>query len=126
MLHISGIIHICDLWRVDINQIGPVGDPDAFRKWAKESNQVAVDRAFDLKTVCDPNEDQPAEKLVQNMINFLLNGVSPVKEAPELPAGYCEKLQSTAERRITLVGYRIADIILPADQIRPQRKFMGR
>jgi hypothetical protein len=35
--------------------------------------------------VSDPNKDQFAEKLVQNMINFILNGVSPVKEAPELP-----------------------------------------
>jgi hypothetical protein len=105
----------------------PVSDPDAFREWAKESNQVAVDWAFDLKTLPDPNKDQPAEKLVQNMINFILNGVSPVKEAPELPSGYWEKLQGTAERRITLAGYRIADIILSAaDQIEAQRKFMGR
>jgi hypothetical protein len=47
----------------------------------KKSNQVAVDWAFDLKTVSDPNKDQPAEKLVQNVIYFILNGVSPVKEA---------------------------------------------
>lgn len=86
-----------------------------------------MDWAFDLKTVSDPNKDQPPEKLVQNMINFILNGVSPVKEAPELPPGYWEKLQGTAERRITLAGYRIADIILAAaDQIEAQRKFMGR
>jgi hypothetical protein len=105
----------------------PVGDPDAFRKWANESHQVAVDWAFDLKTVSDPNKDQPAEKLVQNMINFILNGVSPVKDAPELPPGYWDKLQSTAEQRITLAGYRIADIVLAAaDQIEAQRKFMGR
>jgi hypothetical protein len=88
---------------------------------------VAVDWAFDLKTLPDPNRNQPAEKLVQNMVNFILNGVSPVKEAPELPPGYWDKLQSTAERRITLAGYRIADIILAAaDQIEAQRKFMGR
>jgi len=105
----------------------PVSEPDAFREWAKESHQVAVDWAFDLDTVSDPNKDQPAEKLVQNMINFILNGVSPVEEAPELPSGYWEKLQSTAERRITLAGYRIADIILSAaEQIEAQRKFMGR
>ena len=105
----------------------PFSDPDVFQKWAKESNQIAVDWAFDLKTVSDPNRNQPAEKLVQNMINFILNGVSPVKEAPELPPGYWEKLQSTAEQRITLAGYRIADTILSAaDQIETQRKFMGR
>jgi len=105
----------------------PFSDPNAFEEWAKESHQVAVDWAYDVKTVPDPNKDQPAEKLVANMINFILNGVSPVKEAPELPAGYWEKLQSTAERRITLAGYRIADVILSAaDNIEAQRKFMGR
>lgn len=105
----------------------PLSDPDAFQEWAKESHQVAVDWAYDLKTVSDPNRNQPAEKLVQNMVNFILNGEAPVKEAPELPPGYWEKLQSTAEQRITLAGYRIADTILSAaDQIETQRKFMGR
>lgn len=105
----------------------PVSDPNAFEEWAKESHQVAVDWAYDVKTVPDPNKDQPAEKLVANMINFILNGVSPVKEAPALPAGYWEKLQSTAERRITLAGYRIADVFLSAaGNIEAQMKFMGR
>jgi len=105
----------------------PVSDPNAFREWAKESHQVAVDWAYDLQTVSDPNKDQSAEKLVRNMINFILNGVSPVQEAPELPAGYWEKLQGTAERRITLAGYRIADLLISAaDQIEAQRKFIGR
>ncbi|WP_455377192.1 S1/P1 nuclease, partial [Petrachloros mirabilis] len=105
----------------------PVSDPDAFRKWAKESHQVAVDWAYDLTTLPDPNKDQPAEKLVQNMVNFILNGVSPVKDAPELPAGYWERLQSTVERRLTLAGYRIADLLISAtEQIEAQRKFVGR
>jgi hypothetical protein len=65
-----------------------------FGNGRKKSNQVAVDWAFDLKTVSDPNKDQPAEKLVQNMIYFILNGVSPVKDAPELPARYWEKLRA--------------------------------
>lgn len=105
----------------------PGNDPDAFRKWAKESHQVAVDWAYDLKTLPDPNKDQPAEKLVQNMVNFILNGVSPVKEAPELPAGYWERLRGTAERRLTLAGYRIADLLISAaEQIEAQRKFVGR
>jgi len=35
--------------------------------------------------------------------------------------------RGTAERRITLAGYLIADIILwAADQLEAQRKFMGR
>lgn len=108
-------------------QTHPVSDPDAFREWAQESHKVAVDWAYNLETLPDPNKDQPAEKLVQNMVNFILNGVSPVKEAPELPAGYWEKLQTTAERRITLAGYRIADIVVSAaDNIEAHRKFIGR
>ncbi len=105
----------------------PVSDPNAFLKWAKESHQIAVDWAYDLETLPDPNKDQPADKLVQNMVNFILNGVSPVKEAPPLPAGYWEKLQSTSERQLTLAGYRIADLLISAaDQIEAQRKFVGR
>jgi len=105
----------------------PISDPNAFEEWAKESHQVAVDWAYDVTTVSDPNKDQPADKLVQTMINFILNGVAPVKEAPQLPAGYWEKVQGTAERRITLAGYRIADLVLSAaDQIEAQRKFVGR
>lgn len=105
----------------------PVGDPDAFVKWAKASHQIAADWAVNLVTLPDPNRDQPADKLVQNMINFILNGVSPVKEAPALPPGYWDKLQATTERQITLAGYRIADLLIAAaDQIEAQRKFVGR
>lgn len=105
----------------------PLSDPDAFRDWALESNRIAADWAFNVETTADPNRDQPAEKLVQNMVNFILNGVSPVEEAPDLPTGYWEKLKETAEQRMTLAGYRIADVILSAaDQIEAQRRFMGR
>jgi hypothetical protein len=105
----------------------PVSDPNAFMKWAKESHQVALDWAYELETLPDPNKDQPAEKLVQSMINFILNGVSPVDDAPPLPDGYWEKLQDTSERRLTLAGYRIADLVLAAaDNIEAQRKFIGR
>ena len=105
----------------------PVSDPNVFMKWAKESHQIAKDWAFDLETLPDPNKDQPAEKLVQNMINFILNGISPVDDAPPLPDGYWERLQDTSERRLTLAGYRIADLVLAAaDNIEAQRKFMGR
>ena len=104
----------------------PNTDPKAFEKWAKESHQVAVDWAYNLKTLPDPNKDQPAEKLVANMVNFILNGVSPVKEAPELPAGYWDKLQSTAELRLTLAGYRIADLLIAAAENIEMQRFMGR
>jgi hypothetical protein len=105
----------------------PTSDPKRFEEWAKESNQIAVDWAFDVKMVPDPNKDKTPEQLVAGMINFILNGVSPVKEAPALPPGYWDKLKSTAERRITLAGYRIADLLLAAaDQIEAQSKFVGR
>ena len=108
-------------------KVAPVSDPNAFMKWAKESHQVALDWAYDLETLPDPNKDQPSEKLVQNMVNFILNGVSPVDDAPPLPDGYWEKLQDTSERRLTLAGYRIADLVLAAaDNIEAQRKFIGR
>ena len=61
------------------------------------------------------------------MVNFILNGVSPIDDAPDLPAGYWDNLQETAERRITLAGYRMADLILAAaDDIAAQREFVGR
>lgn len=105
----------------------PVGSPDFFREWAQESHQVAADWAFDVEMATDPDEDQTSEQLVKKMVDFILNGVSPLDDAPELPPGYWEKLQSTTERRITLAGYRIADLILAAaDQIEAQRKFSGR
>ena len=104
----------------------PLSDPDHFRKWALESHQVAKDWAFNLKTLPDPNKDQPTEKLVEGMVKYILYGVSPVKDAPKLPDGYWEKLQSTTERRLTLAGYRIADLLISAaDQIEAQRKFIG-
>ena len=81
----------------------------------------------DVQTVPDPDKDQNTERLIQNMIQFILEGIAPVEEAPKLPDGYWEKLQSTAERRITLAGYRIADLVLSAaDNIEAQRKFIGR
>ena len=105
----------------------PITKPDFFKNWTLESHQIAKDWAFNLEMLPDPNKDQPAEKLVQAMVNYILNGVSPVKDAPELPAGYWDKLQATSERRITLAGYRIADLLLSAaDQIEAQRKFIGR
>jgi len=105
----------------------PVKAPDFFQTWAKESHQVAIDWAYDIQTVRDTSSEQDADTLVKNMVNFILNGVSPVKEAPPVPAEYWEKLQQTAERRITLAGYRIADLIIAAaDDIEAQREFIGR
>ena len=102
-------------------------DRDTFEKWARESYQVAVDWAFNVDMAKDPRKDLTSEQVVQGMVNFILNGVSPVKEAPELPAGYWEKLKVTAERRITLAGYRLSDLLLAAaNQIEAERKYIER
>jgi len=105
----------------------PMSDPDFFREWAQESHQVAVDWAANVDMAIDPDKDQTSEELVAKMVNFVLNGVSPIDDAPDLPAGYWDNVQETAERRITLAGYRIADLILAAaDDIEAKRKFVGR
>ena len=103
--------------------------PDDFEKWARESHKVAVDFAYGygIETVADPDKDQDPDKVVKKMVMFALEGISPVKEAPELPTEYWEKLQSVAHRRITLAGYRIADCILAAaDQIASERALAGK
>lgn len=105
----------------------PVSNPNHFREWAQESHQVAIDWAMDVDMAVDPDKDQTSEELVKKMVNFILNGVAPVDDAPDLPEGYWEKLQNTAERRITLAGYRLADLLIAAaDEIEAQRRFVGR
>ena len=95
--------------------------------FCRVSCQIAIDWAYDIDTAPDPAKDQSSEQLIANVVNFILNGVSPVEEAPEVPEEYWQKLQLTAEQRITLAGYRIADIIIAAaDNIEAQRKFVGR
>ena len=75
----------------------------------------------------DPDTDQTSEELVAKMVNFILNGVAPIDDAPDLREGYWDKLQETSEKRITLAGYRLADLILAAaDDIEAQRKFVYR
>lgn len=105
----------------------PITEAGFFREWALESHQVAVDWAADVDMAIDPDTDQTSEELVAKMINFILNGVAPVDDAPDLSAGYWGKVQSTAEQRIAIAGYRMADLILAAaDDIEAQRKFVGR
>ena len=104
----------------------PITEPGFFRAWTLESHQVAVDWAANVTMAIDPDTGQTSEQLVAKMVNFILNGVAPVDDAPDLPDGYFEKVQQTAERRITLAGYRMADLILAAaDDIEAQRKFVG-
>lgn len=79
------------------------------------------------RDVPDPNMTQDADRLVRNMVAFITEGISPVSEAPPVPAEYWAKLQRTAEQRLTLAGYRIADLIIAAaDNITTQRQYIGR
>ncbi len=105
------------------------GEPDAFRKWARESYQVAKDFAYGygIETVSDPNKDVDPERLVANMVKYILFGISPVDKAPDVPAEYWEKLQDVAHRRITLAGYRLADLVMTAaDRIFAERALAGK
>lgn len=112
--------------RADLAELQAHGKPDAFFEWAQESYKVAVEFAYGygIETVSDPNQDMDADRLLKNMIRWIIEGVSPVAEAPEVPDEYWEELQRVAERRITLAGYRIADLIISAaERIEAQRRF---
>jgi len=106
----------------------PYAGPNSFYDWAQESYAIAVNFAYaDVQTAPDPDMGQDTDRLVKNMVAYILEGVTPVDAAPQLPAGYWEQLQLTAAQRITLAGYRIADLVLAAaDNIEAQRKFVGR
>jgi hypothetical protein len=103
--------------------------PDVFEKWARESYQVGVDFAYGygIKTVSDPDKDLDPDKAVKKMVQFILNGVSPIEEAPQVPSEYWKKLQDVSHRRLTLAGYRIADLIISAgDKIAAERSLAGK
>ena len=104
----------------------PFNGPESFDIWARESYSIAADWVYDgVETRPDPDMGQDTDRLVQNMVKYILEGVAPVDEAPQLPEGYWEKLQHTAAQRITLTGYRMADLILAAaDNIETQRAFL--
>lgn len=103
--------------------------PGDFEKWARESYDVAVDFAYGygVETVSDPDKDLDPDKAVKKMVAYIVHGVPPLEEAPEVPAEYWEKLQQVAQRRITLAGYRIADLVIAAaDRIYSERSFSGK
>ena len=61
------------------------------------------------------------------MVAYILHGISPLEDAPAVPAEYWEKLQQVVQRRITLAGYRIADLVIAAaDQINTEKSFTGK
>lgn len=99
-----------------------------FEGWARESYQIAVDFAYGygIETAKDPDASSDPDKAVRKMALYVLEGISPLESAPEVPEEYWDKLQQIAKRRITLAGYRIADCILAAaDQIAAEQAFSG-
>ena len=115
--------------RSSFAELANQGKQAPFQEWARESYQVAVDFAYGygIETVADPDKDLDPDKVVKKMVIFVLEGISPVKEAPKVPAKYWEQLQNIAHRRITLAGYRIADLIIAAaDQIESERALAGK
>jgi len=114
--------------RSSFPQLATKVTPDTFEKWARESYKIAVDFAYGygIETVSDPDKDLDPDKAVKKMVQYILNGVSAVEEAPEVPTEYWEKLLDVAHERITLAGYRIADLIIFAgDQIATERGLAG-
>ena len=82
---------------------------------------------YGLQTVTDPDKELDPDKAVRKMVNYILNGVAPVDKAPEVPAEYWEKLKVLAHRRITLAGYRMADLVIAAaDSIASERGLTGK
>ena len=113
--------------RSSLPELAAFEGSDDFEKWAKESHQVAVDWAYDIETIPDPNLDADSDRVVGNMVKYILEGISPVEEAPAVPDEYWEKLQEAVPRRMALAGYRIADIILSAaDRLDAERTLSGK
>jgi hypothetical protein len=112
--------------RSSFPQLAPPSGPGVFREWARERYQVSVDFAYGygIETVRDPNEGQSAEELVNNLVKLILEGISPVEVAPEVPAEYWELVQENTHRRIAVAGYRIAELIIAAaNEMVAQRAF---
>ena len=99
--------------RSSLPELKAYNGPDAFREWAWESHQVAVDESASL----------PRDR---RMIKYILEGISPVEKAPKVPAEYWQKVQEVVPRRLALAGYRIADLLLAAaDRIETERALAG-
>ena len=62
----------------------------------------------------DPDQDQDSAKVVGKMVKYILYGISPLEEAPEVSAEHWAQLQEHAHSQTTLAGYRIADVIVAA------------
>ena len=97
-------------------QLAAYSGPADFEIWALESHQIAIGfiYASDLEFVKDPDQDQDSAKVVGKMVKYILYGISPLEEAPEVPSGHWAQVQEHAHSQIALAGYRIADVIVAA------------
>lgn len=97
-------------------QLKAYSGPADFEVWAREAHQIAVDfiYASDLEFVKDPDENQDQAQIVLKMVMYMLEGISPLEEAPEVSAEHWAQLQKHAHSQVTLAGYRIADVIVSA------------
>ena len=79
-------------------ELTAIDGPVDFEGWARESFQVAVDFASGqgIETVRDPDAGLDTDKAVRKMVLYILDGISPVEDAPIVPAEYWEKLQQIA------------------------------
>lgn len=105
--------------RSSFPQLGePTANPD-FNAWALEAHKIGVEFAYEqIEMTVDPDQDAAPDEIMAKIVNYVLNGVSPLDDAPEVPAEYWEQLQVHSHSQIALAGYRIADIIVAAaDQI---------
>lgn len=111
--------------RSSTRELNAHGKPDAFRKWARESYKIAKEFAYGygIETIGDPNNKElDTAKLLKGVILWVNEGISPVETAPDVPADYWAELQKVAKRRITLAAYRVADLIIEAeDRIAAQK-----
>ena len=109
---------------------GENSEPD-FEAIARESHQIAIDFIYagELEFVSDPEmmgKDVDSKQVVGKLIKYILYGESPLDEAPEVPAEHWERLQDLAHSRVTLAGYRMADIIVAAaDALANERTLSG-
>jgi hypothetical protein len=102
--------------RSSFPQLRDYSGPADFEVWAREAHQIAVDFIYgsDLEFVKDPDEGQDQAQVVLKMVKYMLEGISPLDEAPEVSAEHWAQLQKHAHSQVTLAGYRIADVIVSA------------
>jgi len=118
--------YVSKISRASLPELKMHGKPDAFLEWAQESYKIAKDFAYGygIETVSDPNnKEMDTAKLLKGIILWVNEGISPVEKAPKVPEKYWGELQTITKQRVTLAGYRLADLIISAaDNISAQTK----